>query len=96
MKKVVKETVVVATAIWMLMFGCGMTIAAFCIEPVGEVSDSVLWILGQSLIYAGSALAIGQYAKATVKEEVGKMMHNKHDIEGDVEKIIHEDEPDEE
>ena len=97
MKKV-KEVTTIATAVWMLLFGCGLTIAAFCIEPIGEVSDSVLWILGQSLVYAGSALAIGTYAKQTVKEEVARLAQrmDRLEVEGDIEKIIDEDEPDNE
>ena len=29
--------------------------------PEGEVSDSVLWILGQALVYTASVLGIGMY-----------------------------------
>lgn len=38
-----------------------ITIIGFFVEPVGMVSDSVLWILGQSLLFVGSVLGIAQY-----------------------------------
>ena len=41
--------------------GWGLTIAGFIIDPQGEVHDSVLWILGQALIYTASVLGIGMY-----------------------------------
>jgi hypothetical protein len=42
----------------MLASGVGLSIAGFCVPPVGEISDSVLWFTAQCLIYAGSALGI--------------------------------------
>ena len=55
----------------MLIFGCGLDIAGFCVPPLGEVSDSVLLIFAQCLIYAGSALGIDYYVKLKIEE----MMH---------------------
>ena len=49
------------SAIMMLIFGVGLTIAGFIVPPLGSISDSVLWVLAQSLIYAGSALGISVY-----------------------------------
>jgi hypothetical protein len=65
-----KDTITVWSAIAMLFFGCCITLAGFIIEPIGEVHDSVLWVLGQSLIYAGGALGIANYAKASAREAV--------------------------
>jgi hypothetical protein len=42
----------------MLISGVGLCVAAFCVEPVGEIHDSVLWYFAQCLIYAGSAVGI--------------------------------------
>jgi hypothetical protein len=38
---------------FMLISGVGL-----CVEPVGEIHDSVLWYFAQCLIYAGSAVGI--------------------------------------
>jgi len=54
----------------MLLFGCILTTIGFFTEPMGEVSSSVLWILGQCLIYAGSALGIANYVKSSVHDEM--------------------------
>ena len=54
----------------MLIFGVILTASAFCIEPVGEIHDSVLWTLGQCLIYAGGALGIANYARTSAYDAV--------------------------
>lgn len=58
----------------MLFFGVVLTIAAFIIPPVGEIHDSVLWVLGQSLLYAGGALGIANYAKTSAREAVDEKL----------------------
>lgn len=65
-----KDSVTVWSAIGMLGFGCILTTIGFFVEPLGEVSSSVLWILGQCLIYAGSALGIANYVKSSVHDEM--------------------------
>ena len=57
----------------MLLFGCALTLTAFIIPPIGEIHDSVLWVLGQTLIYAGGALGIANYARSTAREAVEEM-----------------------
>ena len=52
----------------MLAFGAGLSIAGFIVEPLGEVSNSVLLIFAQCLIYAGSALGIDSYVNYKLKE----------------------------
>jgi pilus assembly protein TadC len=37
------------------------------VQPVGTISDSVLWVLAQSLIYAGSALGITVYIQSEIR-----------------------------
>jgi len=46
------------TAIFMLLAGVGLSVAGFCVPPLGEISDSVLWFLAQCVLYAGAALGI--------------------------------------
>lgn len=52
------------SAIGMLIFGVSLTVAGFVTPPTGDISDSVLWVLAQSLIYAGSALGINVYMQS--------------------------------
>lgn len=57
----IKAKFAIVTAVVAFVAGWGLTIAGFIIPPKGEVADSVLWILGQSLIYTASVLGIGMY-----------------------------------
>lgn len=65
-----KENITVYSAVSMLVFGCVLTTIAFFIEPMGEIHDSVLWVLGQCFIYAGGALGIANYARSAARHEV--------------------------
>lgn len=69
-----KDTITVWSAICMPAFGSVLTIAAFILPPMGEIHDSVLWVLGQSLIYAGGALGIANYARASAREAVDEQI----------------------
>lgn len=57
----------------MLSFGMIFTGIGFFVQPLGEVSDSVLWILGQALIYAGSIFGIATYTKGVIIKQVGEL-----------------------
>ena len=61
MKMDIKQKFAICTAVVAFIAGWGLTIAGFIIPPKGEVSDSVLWILGQALVYTASVLGIGMY-----------------------------------
>ena len=63
-KCTIKQKVAMFTGIVAFLLGWGLTIAGFCIPPIGEIADSVLWVLGQSLIYTGSVLGLTQYFSA--------------------------------
>lgn len=62
-----KTRIAYVTAIIAFTIGWGLTIAGFCVPPVGAVADSILWILGQGLVYAASVLGIGMYVTGSVK-----------------------------
>ena len=64
----IKENIIYGSALFMLVFGVGLTIAGFIIPPAGQVHDSVLWVLGQCLIYAGSGMGISAYTSGKVRE----------------------------
>lgn len=70
MTKERKDNITVCSAVAMLIFGCVLTTIAFFLEPMGEIHDSVLWVLGQCFIYAGGALGIANYARGVAKHEV--------------------------
>ena len=75
MTKEKRTDIQIWSAIMMLIFGAGLTIAGFIVPPVGTISDSVLWVLAQSLIYAGSALGINVYIQSKfndIKAEIKK------------------------
>ena len=74
-----KEKVSYGAAITSLFIGFGLTIAAFCIEPRGEIHDSVLWTLGQILVFAGGIFGVGVYTTGAVrgmKREINHFMRD--------------------
>ena len=73
MTKERRSTIAVITACVMLTFGILLTTIGFFVSPLGEVSDSVLWILGQALIYAGSIFGIATYTKGVIREQVSDL-----------------------
>ena len=73
MTKERKSTIAVISACVMLIFGILLTTIGFFVKPLGEVSDSVLWILGQALIYAGSIFGIATYTKGVIREQVSDL-----------------------
>ena len=66
MTKETRGNIAVISAIAMLSFGMIFTGIGFFVAPLGEVSDSVLWILGQALIYAGGIFGVAAYTKNMV------------------------------
>ena len=74
MTKETRGNIAVISAIAMLFFGMIFTGIGFFVEPLGEVSDSVLWVLGQALIYAGSIFGIATYTKNMVDRRVNEWM----------------------
>ena len=57
----VKDKIAIVTAVAAFIIGWGLSIAAFCVPPVGEIANSVLFILGQALVYAASVFGITGY-----------------------------------
>ena len=56
------------SAVGMLVAGVGLSVAGFCVPPVGEISDSVLWFFAQCLLYAGAALGIDVFVEHKIDE----------------------------
>ena len=51
------------TAAIAFIVGWGLTIAGFIVPPTGEVSGSVLAVLGEAMVYAASVFGVGMYFK---------------------------------
>ena len=74
----IKTKLAYVTAIVALIVGFGLTIAGFCVDPIGVVSDSVLWVLGQTLVYAGSIFGVALYTTGSVanmKKEIQEFLN---------------------
>ena len=56
-----KQRIAYWTAIIAFVCGWGLTIAGFIVPPQGEVSGSVLAVLGEAMIYTASVLGITLY-----------------------------------
>ena len=76
MTKEKRTNIQIWSALLMLLFGVGLTIAGFIVPPIGNIHDSVLWVLAQSLIYAGSALGINAYIQFKLND-IKREMQNR-------------------
>lgn len=79
MKRNNKEILTIITCAASFSFGWILTVIGFFMPPQGEVSDSVLWILGQSLLYCGACIGISSFYakklndfKTEIRHEIGK------------------------
>lgn len=61
------------SALAMLVGGYALAVAGFIVPPTGEISDSVLWIFSQCLIYAGSIFGVSIYYGRKVHQMEGKI-----------------------
>lgn len=73
MTKEKKDNIAVISAIVMLCFGITLTTIGFFVAPMGEVHDSILWILGQALLYAGAIFGVAYYTKGVIEKQVSDL-----------------------
>lgn len=76
----------IGSAIFMLIVGVVLACIGFATPPVGEISDSVLWLFSQCLIYAGSVFGVGAYINhkfAEMKNKIRRPTPNPSTREGD-------------
>ena len=74
------------TALFALIFGFCLSLAGFIVNPTGVVDQSVLWILGQCLLYAGSIYGISTHYQKKQKElenKIYKRLNKKNQEEDD-------------
>lgn len=62
----------------MLVFGITLTAIGFALDPAGEIHDSVLWVLGQCLIYTGSIFGVVAYTRGVVDKRIGEWRDEVH------------------
>ena len=55
-------------AIVAFLVGIGLTVAGFCVPPVGVISGSVLTATGEFLTFFGSVFGIGEYTKVQIEK----------------------------
>ena len=61
MTKETRTDIEIYSAIAMLVAGVSLATAGFIVPPTGEISDSVLLLFAQCLIYAGSIFGVSIY-----------------------------------
>ena len=79
MQRNTKEWIQYGSAIALLLSGVVMAFLSFFLYNF-DVSDSVLWYVSQTLVYAGSIFGVGIYIQSKwgdVKGYVDKMMNEK-------------------
>ena len=64
-----KNNLQTLSALMMLVAGLGFALAGFITPPPGEISDSVLWLFSQCIIYAGSIFWVGAYFKKSEESD---------------------------
>ena len=55
-------------AIIAFLVGIGLTVAGFCVPPVGVISGSVLTALGELLTFFASVFGIGKFAEVQIEK----------------------------
>lgn len=71
------EIIKLAMAVVIVMFGCAMITAGFCVPPLGVIDNSVLVAFGEILTFAGAVLGINYTYQFKVKQLEDKI--NKRD-----------------
>ena len=56
------------SAMLTLLSGLTLAFLSFFAVPVGEISSSVLWLLAQCLIYAGSIFGVTTYFNRKIQD----------------------------
>ena len=62
-------------AVFLIVFGCGLLVAGFCVSPTGEIHASVLTAFGEIITLAGAILGIN-YASGRKVERIKRELKN--------------------
>lgn len=77
----IKEQITYIVAFLAFILGWTLTILGFYVPPVGEVADSVLFILGESLIFVSSIIGVTSYFNS----EARNLRHSVHSRMNEIE-----------
>lgn len=82
-----RENLVLFAAMWSLFAATGFGIAGFVVSPLGQVHDSVLWLIAQFLLFTSGALGLGAVAQSisnnmhTINRKISRLgVHNDNNI----------------
>lgn len=74
MSSKIKDIIRYGSAIALLLFGCVLCIAGFVVDPAGVVDNSVLYIFGQVLLYAGSVFGISLFVDGRINKKIDERL----------------------
>ena len=86
----IKDRLAILSAFIAFILGWCMSIAGFWIPPIGEVADSILWILGQALLYAASVFGVSAYFRSEtvqLKRDMDKHLEHMESLQIQWEKL---------
>lgn len=63
-----KEVAAYCFASFALICGFGLTIAGFIVDPLGIISESVLWCLSQTLVFAGAVTGVSLHVNNSMRK----------------------------
>ena len=53
-----KIEIQLVVAVLLILFGCVLVVMAFGVAPLGIIDNSVLWVLGQILVFSGTLFGV--------------------------------------
>lgn len=80
MKRETQNNITIGTALLLLLFGVILATAGFIVSPVGQIHESVLWLVAQCLIYAGSVLGVTSYAHGKITEINNEIINQRNQL----------------
>ena len=72
-----KENISIVSAIVMQVSGIVLAFLSFFRSPEGEIPDSVLWYVAQTLIYSGSIYGVTVYVQTKFAEIRSELLGKK-------------------
>ena len=72
-----KDHLSIVSAIVMQLSGIALAFLSVLRSPEGEISDSVLWYVAQTLIYSGSIFGVSVYVQTKVAEIRSELLGKK-------------------
>jgi hypothetical protein len=63
-----RDKIMMLAAIIAFLVGIGLTVAGFCVPPVGVISGSVLTALGELLTFFASVFGIGKFTEVQIEK----------------------------